>query len=98
MADTTTTNYGLTKPEIGILRTLYKADGPVGVDNLAIISNESPTNLKNTIEPFLIQKGMIIRSGKGRILTDLGRRHLENSGDLGVKRNKATISADYVRK
>lgn len=89
---------GLTRPEMSILRALYEANGPVGVDNLAIISNESPINLKNTIEPFLIQKGLIIRSGKGRILTDKGRSHLEKSGDLGVKRNKAPISADYVRK
>ena len=89
---------GLTKPEINILKALYAANGPVGVDNLAIISNESVNNLKNTIEPFLIQEGLIIRTGKGRILTDQGRKHLEGESYLGEKRNKAEIAADYKRK
>lgn len=89
---------GLTKPEINILRALYYADGPVGVDNLAIISNESVNNLKNTIEPYLIQEGLMIRTGTGRILTDLGRRHLEEDGYLGTKRVKTEIPADYERR
>ena len=89
---------GLTKPEINILKALYKANSPVGVDNLAIISNESLNNIKNTIEPYLIQEGLIIRTGKGRILTDLGRKHLEEDGYLGEKRNKSEIPADYERK
>jgi Holliday junction DNA helicase RuvB len=89
---------GLTKPEITILKALYKTSSPIGLDNLAIIGNESVNNVKNTIEPYLIQLGLIIRSGKGRILTDEGRRHLEEDGYLGAKRNKAEITADYVRK
>lgn len=89
---------GLTRPEIRLLQTLYTSREPVGLDNLAIITNESGKNIKNTIEPYLIQRGLIVRSGKGRIITDVGRRHLESDGYVGQARNKVEISADYVRK
>jgi Holliday junction DNA helicase RuvB len=88
---------GLTKVEIKILKTLYTSRDPVGLDNLAIITNESPKNIKNTVEPFLIQEGMIVRSGKGRVLTDQGRKHLEKDGYLGTMRDKIEIPATYVR-
>jgi len=89
---------GLTKPEITILKALNEANTPIGLDNLAIIGNESVNNVKNTIEPYLIQLGLIVRSGKGRVLTEKGRRHLEDDGYLGAKKSKAEITADYVRK
>lgn len=89
---------GLTKPEVRLLRTLYTSREPVGLDNLAIITNESAKNIKNTIEPYLIQRGLIIRSGKGRVLTDVGRRHLEEDGYVGQVRGKLEIPANYVRK
>lgn len=88
---------GLTGAEIKILKTLYSSKEPIGLDNLAIITNESPKNLKNTIEPFLIQNGFILRSGKGRVITDEGRRHLEKDGYLGASRDKVEITPDYVR-
>ena len=88
---------GLTKVEIRILKTLYTSREPIGLDNLAIITNESARNIKNTIEPFLIQEGLILRSGKGRVLTDGGRRHLEKGGYLGATRDKIEIPATYVR-
>lgn len=89
---------GLTRPEIKILEVLYDTKEPVGLDNLAIITNESPKNLKNTIEPFLIQQGFIIRSGKGRLITDTGVKHLEKNGYLGRKHIKVEIGPDYVRR
>lgn len=88
---------GLTKVEIRILKTLYTSREPVGLDNLAIITNESAKNIKNTVEPFLIQEGLVLRSGKGRVLTDLGRKHLEKDGYLGTIRDKIEISSTYVR-
>jgi Holliday junction DNA helicase RuvB len=89
---------GLTRPEIRILEVLYDTKTPVGLDNLAIITNESSKNLKNTIEPFLIQQGFIVRSGKGRLITDAGIKHLEKNGYIGRKHVKVEISPDYVRR
>jgi Holliday junction DNA helicase RuvB len=89
---------GLTPPEIKIMKILYAAREPIGLDNLAIITNESVNNIKHTIEPFLIQKGFVFRSGRGRILTDVGRKHLETTGYAGRAIDKAEITADYVRR
>jgi Holliday junction resolvasome RuvABC ATP-dependent DNA helicase subunit len=40
------------------------------------LTNESPNVLKNTIEPYLIQKGLLTRAAKGRSLTEDGIRYL----------------------
>lgn len=89
---------GLTGAEIKILKTLYTSKEPIGLDNLAIVSDEAKKNISQTIEPFLIRQGFMIRSGKGRLITDVGRKHLENDGYLGDKNKKVEIAPDYVRK
>lgn len=67
---------GFTATDIDILKSLYKQGKPVGLDNLSMIVNESPNVLKNTIEPYLIQKGLLTRAAKGRSLTEDGIRYL----------------------
>ena len=88
---------GLTKSEIKILKLLYTNKEPIGLDNLAISTNESMKNIKNTIEPFLIQEGLILRSGKGRVITGTGREHLEKNNHIDIERNKIDIPANYIR-
>ena len=68
---------GLTETEIKVLKALYNAGTSVGLDNLSIITNESAKTLSESVEPFLIQKGLILRSGKGRVLTPAGRKYVE---------------------
>ena len=86
---------GLTGAEIKILKALYASRDPIGLDNLAIISNEAKKNILNTVEPFLIREGMMVRGSKGRVITDRGRKHLDKDGYLGM--SKMEISPDYVR-
>lgn len=88
---------GLTRAEIKILIMLYKNKEAIGLDNLAITTNESIKNIKNTIEPFLIQEGLMLRSGKGRIITSIGREHLEKNNHTDVGKSKIEIPANYVR-
>jgi Holliday junction DNA helicase RuvB len=89
---------GLTAAEIKILQVLYSNRDPVGLDNLAIVSNEAKKNLLNTVEPFLIREGLMVRGSKGRTITDAGRKHLiERDGQLGNVTKKVEISPDYVR-
>jgi Holliday junction DNA helicase RuvB len=88
---------GLTLAEIKILKMLYNNKEPIGLDNLAINTNESIKNIKNTIEPFLIQEGLMLRSGKGRVITSVGREHLEKNNHIDVERNKIEIPANYIR-
>lgn len=88
---------GLTKTEIKILRLLHERRDPIGLDNIAIVSNESQKNIKNTVEPYLIQKGLIVRSSKGRCITDEGVHHLDKAGHLKAAKSKVEISANYIR-
>jgi len=88
---------GLTGAEIKILKALHSSRDPIGLDNLAIISNEAKKNISQTIEPFLIRQGLMVRSGKGRVITGKGRQHLDKDGYLGTSINKVEISPNYIR-
>jgi Holliday junction DNA helicase RuvB len=50
--------------------------GPVGVDTMAAALSEPRDAIKDIIEPFLIQKGFIQRTPRGRLLTSLAFKHL----------------------
>jgi Holliday junction DNA helicase RuvB len=89
---------GLTRTEVKILTTLYEAKMPIGLDNLVIITNESKNSLMDSIEPFLIRRGFIVRAAKGRSITDKGIKYLEEAGHLSsIKINKVQIASDYRR-
>lgn len=54
----------------------YKG-GPVGVETLAAALAEQTETLEEVIEPYLLQQGLIQRTPRGRILTDLAYEHME---------------------
>ncbi|MBM3468462.1 MAG: Holliday junction branch migration DNA helicase RuvB [Alphaproteobacteria bacterium] len=62
----------------------YKG-GPVGVETLAAALAEQPDTLEEVIEPYLIQQGLIQRTSRGRMLTDLAYEH------MGIKRSTDTL-------
>jgi len=89
---------GLTKIELRILKSLFEAGIPIGLDNLAIISNESPKTIVQSIEPFLIRRGLLIRTGKGRSITKKGIKYLEDNGHLkNDTMNKILIDTSHKR-
>ncbi|WP_454961394.1 Holliday junction branch migration DNA helicase RuvB [Eggerthia catenaformis] len=49
--------------------------GPVGLNAIAASIGEEPVTLEDVYEPYLLQKGLIRRTPKGRIATDLAYRH-----------------------
>ena len=49
--------------------------GPVGVEAIAASIGEEPLTLEDVYEPYLLQKGLIKRTSRGRIVTDLAYRH-----------------------
>jgi Holliday junction DNA helicase RuvB len=53
----------------------YKG-GPVGVETLAAALSEQKDTLEEVIEPYLLQQGLIQRTPRGRILTDLAYEHI----------------------
>jgi Holliday junction DNA helicase RuvB len=50
--------------------------GPVGVETLAAALSEPRDAIEDIIEPFLIQKGLVQRTPRGRLLTAHAFRHL----------------------
>ena len=50
--------------------------GPVGVETIAAALAEQRDAIEDVIEPFLMQKGLVQRTPRGRMLTEGGWRHL----------------------
>ena len=50
--------------------------GPVGVETLAAALSEQRDTIEEVIEPYLIQKGLLMRTPRGRALAAEGFRHL----------------------
>ena len=61
-----------------ILLTLIEKfkGGPVGINTLSTAVSESPETLEEVYEPFLIQQGFIIRTPRGREVTEMAYKHL----------------------
>ena len=49
--------------------------GPVGLDNLAAILSEEKGTLEDVIEPYLIQRGYLVRTPRGRMATKRAYAH-----------------------
>jgi holliday junction DNA helicase RuvB len=47
--------------------------GPVGLSTLAVTLGEEPDTIEDVYEPYLLQLGLIQRTPRGRIVTELGR-------------------------
>jgi len=69
---------GLEKQDRDILRIIVERyrGGPVGAETLAISIGESVETLEDYYEPYLIQAGLLQRSPRGRMVTDLAYGHL----------------------
>ncbi|MDX2082634.1 MAG: Holliday junction branch migration DNA helicase RuvB [Rickettsiales bacterium] len=50
--------------------------GPVGIDTIASAISEEKDSVEDTIEPFLIQKGLVEKTPRGRVLTETAIKHL----------------------
>ena len=60
-----------------ILKDRYQG-GPVGLDAIAAALNEEKSTLEDVYEPYLVYRGFVLRTARGRMLSDLGKNHLDN--------------------
>jgi len=69
---------GLDKQDMRYLRALCEMfdGGPVGADTLAAALSEARDALEDVIEPYLIQKGFLQRTPRGRVATPRAFTHL----------------------
>ncbi|MCI2061394.1 MAG: Holliday junction branch migration DNA helicase RuvB [Eubacteriaceae bacterium] len=50
--------------------------GPVGIDTIAAAIGEERITLEDIYEPYLIQTGLLYRTQKGRMVSDLAYKHM----------------------
>lgn len=55
------------------------AGGPVGIETLSAALSEEKDTLEEVYEPFLIQEGLVVKTPRGRMITDAARAHLASS-------------------
>jgi holliday junction DNA helicase RuvB len=81
--------HGLDEMDNKILTTIIDKfkGGPVGISTLATAVSENAETIEEVYEPFLIQQGFIMRTPRGREVTELAYKHLgrtkmRNPGEL----------------
>lgn len=69
---------GLEPMDRAILETIVDKfnGGPVGIDTISAAIGEERDTLEDVYEPFLIQEGLIVRTKRGREVTDQGYKHI----------------------
>jgi Holliday junction DNA helicase RuvB len=69
---------GLDRRDRAILSSMIEkfAGGPVGLDTLATAVGEDRNTLEEVHEPYLIQRGLIQRTPRGRVATERAYQHL----------------------
>lgn len=70
---------GLGESDRQILRTIIEkfGGGPVGLNTLAAATSEEEATIEEVIEPYLIQRGLLERTGRGRVATKKAYEHLD---------------------
>jgi len=70
--------FGLDEMDNKILSTIIEKfkGGPVGITTIATAVSESPETIEEVYEPFLIQQGFIMRTPRGREVTEAAYKHL----------------------
>ncbi len=72
-------NLGLDEMDRKILLVIIEkfACGPVGLETLSAALSEDKGTLEEVYEPFLIQEGLLQKTPRGRVATDLAKKHFE---------------------
>jgi Holliday junction DNA helicase RuvB len=73
--------HGLDEMDNKILTTLIDKfkGGPVGINTLATAVSENGETIEEVYEPFLIQEGFLMRTPRGREVTEKAYKHLEKT-------------------
>ena len=71
---------GLDPADRNMLKLMYEnyGDRPVGLTTIAALTGDEAATIEDFYEPYLLQMGLIVRTPKGRVITEKGREHLQN--------------------
>lgn len=70
------------------------AGGPAGVETIAAALSEQRDVLEDVVEPYLIQTGFIVRTPRGRMISDAGYRHLGLAPPPNAKDRQMALQID----
>lgn len=86
---------GLNRLDTAILKALHFdfSGSPVGIDTLSSALSEEPDTLEDFYEPYLIRKGFIRKTPRGRVLTQKGQEFVshEFKNTDGVKKQQGEL-------
>lgn len=71
---------GLDPADRNMLRLMLEnyGDRPVGLNTIAALTGDEATTIEDYYEPYLLQLGLLARTPRGRLVTEKGRKHLQN--------------------
>ena len=70
---------GLDPADRNMLRLMYEnyGDRPVGLTTIAALTGDEASTIEDFYEPYLLQMGLLARTPKGRVVTEKGKKHLQ---------------------
>ncbi len=71
---------GLDPADRNMLRLMYEnyGDRPVGLTTIAALTGDEAATIEDFYEPYLMQMGLLARTPKGRVVTEKGKKYLQN--------------------
>ena len=87
-------NAGFDKVDNKILEAIVDNfnGGPVGIETLSYFIGEELGTIEDVYEPYLLQKGFIIRTPRGRVATDKAYEHL---GRVNPSKRKIKVQGTF---
>jgi Holliday junction DNA helicase RuvB len=75
--------HGLDSNDLRYLRFIHERynSGPVGIETIAAGLSEDTGSIEETVEPYLVQRGLIQKTPRGRVLTEFATNHLRGVTD-----------------
>ena len=72
---------GLDPADRNMLRLMYEnyGDRPVGLTTIAALTGDEASTIEDFYEPYLLQMGLLARTPKGRVVTEKGKKHLQDT-------------------
>ena len=69
--------FGLDRTDRKIITTMIESygGGPVGIESLAVAIGEDAGTLEDVYEPYLVQNGLLLRTPRGRMVSDAAYHH-----------------------
>lgn len=77
-------SYGLDTMDRKIIKVIneFYANGPVGIDALSATLGEDKQTIEEVYEPYLLKEGLIMRTSRGRVISDKAIEHISAQNSL----------------